>query len=944
MGCAILIHSLRYEGQIYSGTPDSQLYSTVGFDLETSGRDRCAGRPILAAALVVLLLACGAGQVQPQVVDGASPSTVDLTVGGWHGSDTVNAARRQPRIALVLSGGGARGLAQVGVLRVLEEAGIHVDAVVGTSMGAVVGGLYCSGYSPRELDSIFCSTDWEWLLGLGDEMDRTSIPFERKAENDRSLLTVRFDGLRPVLPEAVSTGFRISRMLDQLVWRSSGPSYGSFDDLTIPFRGISTDLVTGKMVILSSGNLSVAIRASATVPLRFSPVRLDSMLLVDGGLLSNIPVDVARQLGCDLVVVVNTTSPLQPAEVLDEPLNVADQIVTLMMRRPGIEELARSDYVITPHLAEQSGWSFQDVGRMIDSGASAARAALDGLRALLDTCCRSGLLDTSGREPARATRSDMRPEDRSDWQVWSRIVGSPSGTRREMSRVRSSQHLYSVTIDSEVMLTDSGSVFVRGYIVSGLGHIDTSATEPLEKMLQGINLEMSDIYEALDSLVRNIRTAGYSFVRVMGATVGRDSLLYIVIDPGAIASISVTGLTRSDTVVVLREMGFGLGDPFEAAQADAAITRLLATGYFAQARLDVRPRGDVGVDLVVELTERSTSLLRLQACVDNERYTQMAVELAEENLLGIGTRASARFGGGLRDRVAEIAVGSNRIDATYWTVGVDLYGRSRDVNRFERVLNPVEGAISRSIIGEFRQYRVGVRAKAGRQVGSFGLVSVSGRFERQGTKGLTIDPDDPGWRGVATVTMNASIDSRDRYPFTRRGALLSVNYETSQALFGADASFVKFALEGELYLGTGPHAVRPRIRMGFADETLPPSEFFSLGGHGSLFGLREDELRGRQTFLSSIEYRYRLPMRVYFDAYASIRYDLGTTWLSSTQIRVGDLDHGIGLTLGLSTPVGPAEFSLGQSFTFNRPDRPSHYAIANFGPVVAYFSVGYRLD
>jgi len=931
----------RYERQIYGGIADSQLrYTFTARPAASTWPNHI--RTTLALLLTVLVqLLVGVCGVSSQVND---PKLVNPTDSGWRSAASPESGRLGPvgdkRVALVLSGGGARGFAQIGVLRVLEQASIRVDAVVGTSIGAIVGGLYCAGYTPDELDSIVRHTDWPALLGVGDEIERSSMPIERKANNDRSLLTLRFDGLKPQLPEALSIGGRMSRLLDQLVWSSPSNGNVAFDDLAIPFRAVATDLVRGNIVVIDSGSLSLAMRASATVPLRFSPVRIDSMLLVDGGLLRNVPVDIARSLGCDFVIVVNTTSGLLQADKLDDPLNVADQVVTLMMRSPSNQELGRADFVITPELGDRSGWSFDDLGSMIDSGESSARRVLAALTRELrrDVATSERLVPASALagstlhapEPSEAatTLSSLRSS------IERNRAREPNqrGVRERVPRLRIAMH------------GGEGSTRVEEVQVVGK-HVD--ADEMSQRIIHDLaqrEVTEDDIRDALERVTKQARAGGLSFFRIVAATLDSAGVLHVDADGGEIRSIVIAGVTRSDTVIVTRELGLGVGDRFEASIADAAVTRLLATGFFAQARLDVRPRADRGLDVLVEVAERSTAVLRVQASVDNERYTQIGIELAEENLLGSGTRLAARASGGLRDRVVELNVGSERIDATQWTFGVSGYGTMRNINRFERTLNQIEGTIARSIIGEFRQYRIGVRAKGGRQVGSVGLLSVQGRYERQGAAGVTVDPDDPAWRSVATLSIGARVDTRDRYPYPRSGAFVDLSYETSLSVLGADAPFVKFGLEGAYSYGVGPHTLRPRVKIGFADLTLPPAEFYAMGGDRTLYGLREDELRGRQLFLASLEYRYQLPFSIYFDTYASLRYDLGTTWLSTRQIRLGDLDHGIGFSLGLDTPVGPADFSIGRSFTFNAPDRPSNYSVANFGPIVAYFSIGYRLE
>ncbi len=894
MGYAIFgLFPAGYERQIYGSGGDSQLPDEYT-DCNSKRRSRTGGGWHCFTWLVIAFIGVLASSpfdafAQQTLVAGSADGTTALA------QTNVGVSRRM-RIAFVLTGGGARGLSQIGVLKVLDSAGIQPDAVVGTSIGAIVGGLYSSGYTPGELDSIFTTIHWSSLLGYGDETDRSSLPVERKAESDRSLLTLRFDGVTPQLPEAVSTGGRISRLLDRLVWQSEYGISRDFDQLKFRFRAVATDLVAGSTVVLDTGNLAIALRASATVPLRFSPVRVDSMLLVDGGLLQNVPVDIARALGCDLVLVINTTSPLLTASSLDEPFSVADQIITLMMRSPAGDELRRADVVISPDIGNHNSWDFGGVQDLVDGGERAARASLPQLRRTIDSLTR-----------LRSVVAPLSPVDIVP-------IAGPS---------------------------DSAQT-TRAVVFGGLRHVRPITFAHHAARIEGTAVGPATLNAFRKAIEREGRRLGYAYLTVRSTWFEADTL-HVDIDEGTIDTIVVVGVERTHPVVVIRELGFDVGDPFVVEDADAALTRLLATGLFQQARFEVDTVRGGGVSLRVRVAERGTALMRLQASVDNERYTQLAVEIAEESLFGRGIRAAMRLGGGLRDRIVEASLGSDRVNTTYWTVGLQGYGSIRNVNRFERTLNQVAGEIDRTIIGEFKRYRVGIRARAGRQVGSVALLSVTGRFERQGTSAISVEPDDPGWRGVASVAVGATVDTRDRVPFPMQGTVLQLSYETSPTLLGGDEPFAKAELGWDYYLASGEQVFSPRLRLGFADLTLPPNEFFELGGEGSMYGLREDELRGRQMFQAGLEYRRRLPFKVFFDTYLSIRYDLGSTWLSPTQIRLADLDHGLGFSIGLDTPVGPASFSLGESFTFNRADRPANYAVGNLGPLVAYFSIGHRL-
>ncbi|MFO6049469.1 patatin-like phospholipase PlpD, partial [Pseudomonas aeruginosa] len=220
------------------------------------------------------------------------------------------AAEARPKIGLVLSGGAARGLAHIGVLKALDEQGIQIDAIAGTSMGAVVGGLYASGYTPAELERIALEMDWQ--QALSDAPPRKDVPFRRK-QDDRDFLvkqkiSFRDDGTLG-LPLGVIQGQNLAMVLESLLVHTSDNR--DFDKLAIPFRAVSTDIATGEKVVFRKGHLPQAIRASMSIPAVFAPVEIDGRLLVDGGMVDNIPVDVARD---DLVWVERLSAILKLGE------------------------------------------------------------------------------------------------------------------------------------------------------------------------------------------------------------------------------------------------------------------------------------------------------------------------------------------------------------------------------------------------------------------------------------------------------------------------------------------------------------------------------------------------------------------------------------------------------------------------------------------------------
>ncbi|TFH81308.1 patatin-like phospholipase family protein [Pseudomonas kribbensis] len=282
----------------------------------------------------------------------------------------------RPKVGLVLSGGAARGLAHIGVLKALEEQGIKIDAIAGTSMGAVVGGLYASGYKIDELEKLALNIDWQ--QALSDAPPREDVPFRRK-QDDRDFLvkqklSFRDDGSLG-LPLGVIQGQNLALLLESLLAHTSDTR--DFDKLPIPFRAVATDIANGEKVVFRKGHLPQVIRASMSIPAVFAPVELDGRLLVDGGMTDNIPLDVAREMGVDVAIVVDIGTPLRNRKQLTTVVDVLNQSITLMTRRNSEEQLAAlhpNDVLIQPPLASFGATDFGRAEEMIDAGYRAAKA------------------------------------------------------------------------------------------------------------------------------------------------------------------------------------------------------------------------------------------------------------------------------------------------------------------------------------------------------------------------------------------------------------------------------------------------------------------------------------------------------------------------------------------------------------------------------------------
>jgi NTE family protein len=287
----------------------------------------------------------------------------------------------RPKIGLVLAGGGAKGAAHVGVLKVLEEMNIPVDYVAGTSMGSIIGGLYASGLSPQEIEREIQNIDWRDVFK--DEPNREDRSFRRKQDDALYVFKAK-PGFRDgaiQLPLAYVHGQKFDLQLNRLTAQVS--QVKDFDRLPIPFRAVATDLETGKEVVLKSGNLARSLRASMAVPGAFDPVEIDGRLLVDGGISNNVPVSVARAMGADIVIVSHLGGDMLTRDQITSALSVAGQMANFLFAlnsQEQLKSLGPRDVLITSRLGDIGAGSFDRINDAMPIGEQAARQAAESLR------------------------------------------------------------------------------------------------------------------------------------------------------------------------------------------------------------------------------------------------------------------------------------------------------------------------------------------------------------------------------------------------------------------------------------------------------------------------------------------------------------------------------------------------------------------------------------
>jgi len=288
---------------------------------------------------------------------------------------------RRPKIGVVFGGGGAKGAAHIGVLKVLEEQKIPVDYIAGTSMGAIVGALYASGLSAGELEKVITAIDWKDVFS--GEPDRRDRDYRRKREDYEILsgLSVGIKGGKVAMPKGLIKDQKVNVLFEMLMLHAS--DIDDFDKLPIPFRAVAADLETGEMVVIKGGRLADAARASMSVPGVFPPVELNGRLMIDGGIVRNVPIDIVREMGADIVICIDVGKPLPARKDLGGSFAILNQMVGIMMQKnvnEQIKTLGPQDVYINPALGKLDSGDFDKAAEISRIGEKAAREKIDSLK------------------------------------------------------------------------------------------------------------------------------------------------------------------------------------------------------------------------------------------------------------------------------------------------------------------------------------------------------------------------------------------------------------------------------------------------------------------------------------------------------------------------------------------------------------------------------------
>lgn len=839
----------------------------------------------------------------------------------------------KPKIALVLSGGGARGIAHLGVIKELETNGIKPDYIVGTSVGAVVGGLYASGYSTEELEYILKSTDWNEIFSFNQSSERENLFLDQKEIEDRSVINLRFNNFKFIVPESVSEGSKFLKFLQKHYWNAIYKPENSFYNLKIPFVAVATDLVKGKSIRLDSGNIINSVKASTTIPLQFSPVRMDSMVLVDGGLFANIPVDFAKDFNPDLIIAVNTTSPLLNMEELNTPWNIADQAISLSMMEFSKKSLEKADIIINPNIPGFLNTDFNHLDSLILGGQTATKETIVRIQEKIRSYSNNSRSIIKGLNSDNIIINSFDKEDSVAIMQSNKIIS----VIHNLLLINKYSSIEIKNIDNILYIKGNKNNIIKKIELIGSTNLKT------DSLMSYLNIKYKGKYyhneiknELSENIIRYFRSYGFSFA-TLDSIIAINGTLKCYFDERRIDEIIVESNNDINKFLILRNITFDVGDPIRARKIIKSWNKLYNTGLFKD--IDIIPeinKDSSGGRVIIKVTEAPNQIIRLGARIDNENNTQAGIDFTQENLFNYGHRLTTRFELSNRFQRYFFIFENPRILSSKISSLIKIYYKRQFINQYINNPNSNRNEFKKLLTGENILENYGGVVSVGQQFETFGKLQLSYKYEYQRYFESNIEPS--GFNLISTIKPELIFDSENDYYFANQGRKIQISLETSLFNFDENISFSKVFFKYRTNFSFNSNTITPSILFGAADQTLPETEFFNLGGQENFFGLRDFAERGRQIIKASLKYRYKFPFDIFFDTYISGRYDIGSTWEMPDVIKLSSLKHGLGLSLALDTPIGPSKVSIGRSFFFL--ENPNGIA---WGDLLLYFSIGLKM-
>ncbi len=843
--------------------------------------------------------------------------------------------------SIVLSGGGSRGVAEVGVLKALEECNVPFTRIYGTSIGAIIGGMYAAGYSLDEIENILLKTDWNSFYSL-EEKNRAQLFLEQKRILDNAFITLRLDGFDPIIPKSVNSGFLISNFFTKIKFQAPLNRITDFNKFRYEFRAVATNLYTGKSVLLKHCDLGRAFRASSSVTFLMPPVQMDSVTLVDGGVVANIPVRPAKNDGADFVIAIDITSPLRKKNELRYPWEIADQLVSLPMQEINERNRRNADFIFAPHVDKKSD-DFTGLDTLVQIGYEQKRKVPELKEKIISFLIKKNpSLGERITDFNFVTNSDIAEYFAKQFEGKSSVSKAELYYELYLSKKKFSLKDVYLKIAETDSLKSISVVYdfypeiksVRFDFISDDNEIGASFVDSL---FAGAYASPENIFRIINSKLLEIRKEGDYSTRFLSYRFDKSNgvLLVSFVQP-SVSEIEIKGNAKTKSYVIERELVFQRNKKLTRESLTKSLDNLRISDLFSDVRISLKKISLTEDVLEVDVSEKPTKLIRFGLKIDNQYLTRIFFDIRNENVRGTGNQIGLSFFGGIRSQDITLEHIAPRIFSSFFTYKLQLNYNHILIPKFKK---EKDNFLRTEEDFQYDQSEASMLFGLGRQLPRLGNVFVLWKYSRAKIWNFPKHAED---ETISALKLKFTIDSRSDIYFAENGMFFDAFYEKAFDILGSKQSFSKTFFQYLLFIKLAePLVIYPQISLGYADKKLPLSQQFSIGGQFNFFGMHLFQERGGQVFKTSLGLRYKFPMKILFPVYFGIRYDLGRIWEKRENIKLNDLAHGIGVSLAFKTPIGPAVFSVGRSFYFKNkiPDE-----IVIFGDYHFYFTLGYYLS
>jgi len=757
----------------------------------------------------------------------------------------------RPKIGLVLSGGGAKGLAHIGTLKLIDELQLPIDLIVGTSIGGIVGSLYAIGYTGEEIEELTRGLDWGELFT--DRPERKSLPFIEKKQDGKYQLDFGIERLLPNPLSGIVFGQKISLLFSSLTFPYE--QINDFDKLPIPVRCIAIDLITGKEVILKSGSLAKAMRATMAIPTFFSPVEWGEYLLIDGGVLNNFPVRTAHEMGADIVIAVDLGAPLKTREELKTMVDVLGQTINLAELSHRKEDIEQADILITPNMKGYNTLDFFSPEKM-ESIRKEGEAAAEKERPQLEA-----LLEKIGLEKTHVHLNK------------SRVAPGTS--------IGSLQFTGFTTIPFRVLQEKLAA--------------KPGDTYDYERFSHGLT-ELKEIF-GLERIYHEVIPISDKLIRILIHVKEKNR--------PHIAGITISGHKELPASFIYRLLGLESGDILDTDELNRRIMSLYALGYFETINYDVFPMGENKINLNLQVKEMPKRKLRIGMRYDNIYKLVAAGGIYASNVLFPGARIESEVQlGGLTQIWYRLSYPSRALNRFIYPF-LQLKYKNIPTNIFD-------GGGNR--IARYKDRSLKLSLGFGLNLARWFNAEVSYRTEYINTRPKIAYSDPilfPSWKDTLNMfVLNAQIDTLDDVLLPRAGIFIKAEYEGSYAAFKSDIAYSKRELMVDFYVTFWKrHTIRTFGFWGDSTSSLPIYKYFNMGRPEIFIGMDYDQVFGGEMKIIRSEYRLTFNDMFYGKIIGNLAFDIKNRLPNFTYTP--ERLWGAGFGLGLNSPLGPLEICYG---------------------------------